>query len=461
MVEIMLGDTLPWFFPVLALVLCLWLMIGSIEKKALSGAEATSNLLPMLLHWTPPVMFAWLFLHRCLAILTSDPTHMEVLQYLPEGAPLADRMTLLFAGQGGLEFAALSTVVFAVCSHRLPSVRAMGEQAAVAVRQRMMMYCALCLLLSAGVLFPEKVYTASNPLPMAIVAMIPPASAALLPAFFALMVMFGGELFAASSLYNIDADFSILAKKATLKCVILTVLSLAWLSTEPQIWSAWENDPTTPSHLVAMLMMIHATVVLSAVLQPSRRIEARLIHGEARSVALLVNVGVIAAVMLAATSLLLQKEPTFSTGGGATLYAFWLCTAVIGAMFLVQFMPTLGFDAAPRPETWWLRTMGLVMPMIVMAVAPLGVYLIPAVWLALAWSIVVPWMIESDVRSPSLGFVVLPLVLATCIGFGLPMLANHALFGGLLATLPALVIAVFGLLVHKPSATPYPSENRS
>ena len=459
-VEIMLGDTLPWFFPVLALVLCLWLMIGSIEKKNPGDADAGSGFLPLLVHWIPPVMFAWLFLHRFIAIMTSDSSHMEVLQFLPDGASVANRMTLLFAGQGGLEFAALSAAVFAVCSHRLPSVIAMGAQAATAVRQRMMMYCALCLLLSAGVFFPEQAYTASNPLPMDIVGKIPPLSAALLPVLFALMVMFGGELFAASSVYNIDADFSILAKKATVKCVVLTGLCLAWLSTEPLIWSDWKSDPATPTHLVALLMMVHATVVLAAVLQPSRRIETRLVHGEARSVALLVNVGVIAVLMLLSTALLLRKESTFSAGGGATLYALWLCTAVLGAMLLVQFMPTLGFDAAPRPETWWLRAMGLVVPMIVMAITPLGVYLIPAVWLALAWSIVVPWMIESDVQSPSMGFVVLPLVAATCAALALPMLASHAFLAGLLASLPALLVAVLGMLVHKPSATPNPSENR-
>ena len=460
MVEIMLGDTLPWFFPVLALVLCLWLMIGSIEKKTTGEAGAASGFVPMLVHWTPPVMFAGLFLHRCTAIMTSDQSHVEVLQFLPDGPSVVERLTLLFAGQGGLEFAALSAAVFAVSSHRLPSVRAMGDHAATAVRQRIMMFCSLCLLLSAGVFFPEQAYTASNPLPMDTVGMIPPLSAVLLPVFFALMVMFGGELFAASSVYNIDADFSILAKKATIKCVLLACLCLAWLSTEPQIWSDWKSDPTTPTHLVALLMMVHATVVLSAVLQPSRRIEARLVHGEARSVALLVNVGVIAVLMLLSTALLLRKETALSSGGGATLYALWLCTAVLGAMLLVQFMPTFGFDAAPRPETWWIRAMGLVIPMIVMAMTPLGVYLIPAVWLALAWSIVVPWMIESDVQSPSMGFVVLPLGAATCVALGLPMLATHAFLAGLLASLPALLIAVLGMLVHKPSATPSPSENR-
>ena len=133
---------------------------------------------------------------------------------------------------------------------------------------------------------------------------------------------------------------------------------------------------------------------------------------------------------------------------------------MLGAVRWVIVVPALGFGVAPRPETWWFRAMGLVCPMFVRAITPLGVYLIPAVWLALAWSIVVPWMIESDVQSPSMGFVVLPLVAATCAALALPMLASHAFLAGLLASLPALLVAVLGMLVHKPSATPNPSENR-
>ena len=452
MVEIMLGDTMPWFFPALALLLCLWLFIGSIEKMPVVPGSVSTNLASLLLRLTPPVMLAWLFLNRVVAIMLNDASHMEVLQFLPDGATFTERCTLLFAGQGGLELAALTAVVFVVFSHRLPSVQALGIHAAIAVRQRMMMYCAFCLLLGAGVFFPEHAYTASNPLPAQTIGAIPAISNALLPVLFALMLMFGGELFAASTVYNVDVDFSTIARKASIKCIVVVASALIWLSTGPQAWEVWVQDPTASTHVVALLMLLHATVVLTAVLQPSRRIETRLLHGEQRSIALLVTFGTVALIMLIATSLLLRTEPVFETFAGSNLYAVWLCTAVLSAMLLVQFMPTLGFDAAPRPETWWLRAMGLVMPMIVMAVTPLAAYLIPGVWLALCWSLVVPWIIESDVQSPSLNFVIIPLILATLAGLGLPLLASHALIGALFACLPALLIAVLGLLIHKPSA---------
>lgn len=132
----MLGDTMPWFFPALALLLCLWLFIGSIEKMPVVPGSVSTNLASLLLRLTPPVMLAWLFLNRVVAIMLNDASHMEVLQFLQDGATLTERCTLLFAGQGGLELAALTAAVFAVLSHRLPSVQALGIHAAIAVRQR-------------------------------------------------------------------------------------------------------------------------------------------------------------------------------------------------------------------------------------------------------------------------------------------------------------------------------------
>ncbi|HII22591.1 MAG TPA: hypothetical protein HA307_07700, partial [Candidatus Poseidoniaceae archaeon] len=108
MVETMLGDTLPWFFPTLAISLCLWLALPSIEKNG--GASLRIG---ALVRWGPAVMFAWLLLHRMSAIVQLDTTHLEVLQYLPQDASLVERGTLLVSGQAGHELAALAVVVFA------------------------------------------------------------------------------------------------------------------------------------------------------------------------------------------------------------------------------------------------------------------------------------------------------------------------------------------------------------
>ena len=102
MVEIMLGDSLPWFFPLLALLLCTWVAFASIEKRANEGENSVSKFVVPVLRWGPPIMLGWLFLHRLIAIFSLDKSHMEVLQYLPSEAGMGDQFTLLLAGQGGI-----------------------------------------------------------------------------------------------------------------------------------------------------------------------------------------------------------------------------------------------------------------------------------------------------------------------------------------------------------------------
>lgn len=444
----MLGDTLPWFFPTLAISLCLWLALASIEKN-----RGASLRIGGLIRWGPAVMFAWLFLHRMIAIIQLDTSHLEVLQYLPQDASMVERLTLLISGQAGHELAALVIVVFAAASNRLPTIHMLGEEAAHTARYRIMSFTALCLLMSLGLFFPESAYTATNPLPEQGVLSPLSLSNSILPLLFALMVMFSGELFAASSTYSIGADFSPLAKKASVKNAVLIAVTLLWLATNPSPWAAWLKDPSSGSAIIALLMALHATVALTFVVRPSRTIESRLLHGERRSLALVSMVVCSAILMMFSAGLLLNTTTVFATTLGAILYGFWACTVVLGAMLLAQFLPTLGFDAAPRPEAWWLRIMALFFPMIIMAFSPMNAYVLPGIWLALAWTLVLPWMVEADVRSPSAGFVVVPLLGTTGAALLIPLLADQALLPGLVLALPALAVALFGMLVHKPSAT--------
>jgi len=157
-------------------------------------------------------------------------------------------------------------------------------------------------------------------------------------------------------------------------------------------------------------------------------------------------------LMLLSACLLLNSTSLFATTIGANLYGFWACAAVLGAMLLSQFMPTLGFDAAPRPEAWWLRNMALFMPMVLMAFSPMTAYILPGVWLALAWTLVLPWIVESDVRTPQMRFVIAPLMIATVAALAIPMMAESTLLPALILAIPALLVAFIGMMVHNPSA---------
>ena len=90
--------------------------------------------------------------------------------------------------------------------------------------------------------------------------------------------------------------------------------------------------------------------------------------------------------------------------------------------------------------------------MVAIAITPFGIYLLPGVWLALAWSMVIPWIAEADVATPSVAFVTAPLFGATVVALALPFMASQVFLAAMFLATPALIVAVAGMLIHKPSA---------
>ena len=73
-------------------------------------------------------------------------------------------------------------------------------------------------------------------------------------------------------------------------------------------------------------------------------------------------------------------------------------------------LPNFGFDSAARPELWWIRMVLIFGPSIIFIFSPYAIFLLPACLLILSISIIQPWVIETDVSSPSFVKVLLPLV---------------------------------------------------
>ena len=122
---------------------------------------------------------------------------------------------------------------------------------------------------------------------------------------------------------------------------------------------------------------------------------------------------VMALITLLLTLLHVNQLTVFGDGLGPQTYAIWMSSIAISSMMLVQFMPALGFDAAPRPEIWWMKMTLLYAPIIMSMFTPYAVLLIPAIWVVLPLSSVASWLIEKDVASPSYSFVLYPLLAAT------------------------------------------------
>ena len=115
-------------------------------------------LLHRLYVWLPPVMVLGLLVSRASDLLALDPTHPEVALILGDGAGVGARLQVLFTGQGAVEGALLSLLVFAVLSPRLPSLRDASSATTEAVQSRMMTHAGWWGLLTLMMLFEPTAY---------------------------------------------------------------------------------------------------------------------------------------------------------------------------------------------------------------------------------------------------------------------------------------------------------------
>ena len=152
--------------------------------------------------------------------------------------------------------------------------------------------------------------------------------------------------------------------------------------------------------------------------------------------------------VLVLTPLHLDEIGVFGTGLGPYVYGFWVAAVAVSVMMMVQVLPALGFDAAPRPEIWWMKMTLMFSPIILCMFTPFALFLIPAIWLALPWSSLTPWFIERDVPSPSASFVLYPILFITAMCAILPFSSDEPFLTSLwFGWIPA-AMATIGLTLH-------------
>ena len=102
----MLGDDMPWLVPLFFGSVAVWMFPKSVELFAQKRSES----LLRLLRWLPFALLSVILSLRISAIFSHDTSHIEVAAYLLEDASLADRMHVLFAGDGRIEWMVLPLV---------------------------------------------------------------------------------------------------------------------------------------------------------------------------------------------------------------------------------------------------------------------------------------------------------------------------------------------------------------
>jgi hypothetical protein len=444
----MLGDTLPWFLPLFVFGLFAWIFYEAIEKYA--KKKNTSFWLGAILaiRWLPPVQLLLMLIVRLIALIQRDLTHIEIAQYMGPGDFSLSDLKLIMTGDGGFESVVLVILLFALLSERLPSIANARSDLRQDFRNRMMMFTGLVLLLFSTTLFPETSYYSANTLPLNPIGTIPSWDTLAPVLLFTGLTMFGGELFAVSTLFFAGENFQTLARRARNKVLILALTTIVWLSLTLDIQDGWLQKVPEIGLLLPLTLMLHLGVCLAIVIQPAVRIESELNHGEGRSWAMMILAATMALFVLVLTPFHLDEIGVFGTGLGPYVYGFWVAAVAVSVMMLVQFLPALGFDAAPRPEIWWMKMTLVFSPIILCMFTPFALFLIPAIWLALPWSSLTPWFIERDVPSPSASFVLYPVLFITAMCAILPFSSDEPFLTSLWFGWIPGAMATIGLTLH-------------
>ena len=393
----MLGDDVPWLVPLFAISLIAWLMTPIIEKMAIKKGKWLKSLHNLL----PLIFLTLIILGRLIAVLTNDLTHSDIAKYnagtnAMNGGPW---MTFL-RGDGLSELSLMVLLIFSLSVDKLPSISQSPQFIRTLVRHRVMCFVSLVALFSFTVFFPDSSYL--NAQSVTDQSTWPTDSIG--PLWYAILavaiLIVAAELFATSTIAAVDSGLANLAKKAKYKLIVIFPIAMilfmkidAIKNMETNFWLDLEHY----YHLIFISIFLHMAISFATILEPAKQLDSKLGAGDGRTKSLIFT-SLLAFLFLITISLIFSQSLDVFSGNGESLMAIWLLFAVILTCVGSMFLPTMGFDATPRPELWWIRLTLSLSPLFIAAFSPYVLILLPAIWFSLAATLVIPWLVEEDVR---------------------------------------------------------------
>ncbi len=394
----MLGDDVPWLVPLFAISLITWQMTPIIEKKALEKGKWLKSLHNLL----PLIFLTLIILDRLIAVLTNDLTHSDIAKYnagtnAMNGGPW---MTFL-RGDGLSELSLMVLLIFSLFVEKLPSISQSPQFIRTLVRHRVMCFVSLVALFSFTVFFPDSSYLNAQ----SITSQSTWPTDSIGPLWYALLtiaiLIIAAELFATSTIAAVNEGLSNLAKKAKYKLVVIFPIAVFLFmkidvikNMEADVWLDLEHY----YHLIFISIFLHMAISFATILEPAKQLDSKLGAGDGRTKSLIFT-SLLAFIFLIIISLMFSQSLDIFPGNGESLMTIWLLFAVIVTCVASMFLPTMGFDATPRPELWWVRLTLSLSPLFIAAFSPYVLILLPAIWFSLAVTLVIPWLVEEDVRN--------------------------------------------------------------
>ena len=344
---------------------------------------------------------------RARAIIERDGNHVEVANRLQGSDYALGDLKLLISGDGVGEFALLFLLIFALWTINLPSMKQAPMTVRKAVQSKVMLYVSACTLITFWIFFPESNYYAPESFSLQSTMSADGDYSILMVVVATLMIAFSGELFAIASIHNLDEHFIVLQKRALVKVYAVSGLLLFGLYHGNYLDTNWISQPGNEK-IIATIIFLSQTLILAFICVPSKRSDNLLRVGEGRTNSFAVMSIISLSTLVIVTSIVLRQTSELDSGNRYIEESLWLTASFVIMVSFTQLLPRYGFDAAARPEYWWLRVILVFSPALIFWFNDLAIFIIPALWLVASLSIVIPSITEQDAATPStLGMVIL------------------------------------------------------
>ena len=377
----------------------------------------------MAMRWLPFTLLAVIVSLRMSSILGHDTTHLEVASYLQADSSLTDRLHVLFAGDGVVEWMLLPIVyLFAWNGQGMKGVWKDEHL------QKFKRTVAIMLLASATLFFDDTAYIAPDSFPL---TQIPSPSVdrwMVVTLLLAEVLVISGFM----SMYGPSKKLERYEVRKYLPASPLVLTGFAYLAMvfmDSSVFdAAWWDDPYQDDKVAMMWMWIFVAFNLHVFGRPIRDIDSKLGAGDGRSRALAFSIGASLGMLILVTSWLMHQQD--APDATAIRSAFWLVGWISVMMAMVLLLPMLGFDDGARPELDWVRWSLLFGPMLLFVVHPYSPFLLLGSWFALIATMVLPWMLEREAK---------PLPLWQAVALSTVLIAA---FAGTLLSGQGMVIAI-------------------
>ncbi len=406
----MLGDESPLIFPVLLIILSTWLIPRKIEMYLEKLPPQLGKFGFYSHRFGPLVLVGFMILDRVKAIFQRDVSYLEISQRLGSGEFQYADLRLLVTGEGAPEIVMFSLLLFALLSHKLPSISTSSYELRMTVQHRIMTYISFSFLVSFWIFFPESSYYEPSSFPLQTTLSKYGDYSISVVILTALLILVNSELFAITTIAHSNEGLDILVRRTKLKMYLILPCLIYALSNSVQSTDSWWMNISQNGEFMMILFFILQSFGLIFVTIPSKLNESFLQHGDGRSNSLTFQLSISVFILFVITCLFLANHEPFNDGNGYLLESSWLVVGMLGLISASLILPNFGFDSAARPELWWIRMVLIFGPSIIFIFTPYAIFIVPACLLLLPISMVHPWVIETDVISPSLIKVLFPLV---------------------------------------------------